>query len=300
MATDQLALSMPAATVLIAGCGDLGCELGRLLVGDGIVTAGLRRSGEPLPHGIATIAADVTQPNTLQQLAALRPQILVYSVAADSGSDDSYRRHYVDGLRNVLAALQGTPLHHVFFVSSTRVYGQQAGTVGDETALDETVAAMPADFGGRRLLEAEALLQDLSCGHTVLRLSGIYGPGRTRMLRLAADPVAWPADNRWTNRIHRDDAAAFIAFLSHRVLAGEAVQDCSIVSDSEPAPQYTVLQWLAQQLGHDSSAVVVPPAAGGKRLDNARMQQSGFRLAYPDYRTGYSALMRPAHESVSL
>ena len=110
-----------AAPVLIAGCGDLGCELGRLLVGDGIVTAGLRRSGEPLPHGIATIAAGVTQPNTLQRLAALRPQILVYSVAADSGSDDSYRRHYVDGLRNVLAALQGTPLRHVFFVSSTRV-----------------------------------------------------------------------------------------------------------------------------------------------------------------------------------
>ena len=104
MATDQLALSMPAATVLIAGCGDLGCELGRLLVGDGIVTAGLRRSDEPLPHGIATIAADVTQADTLEQLAALRPQILVYSVAADSSSDDSYRRHYVDGLRNVLAA----------------------------------------------------------------------------------------------------------------------------------------------------------------------------------------------------
>ena len=290
---------MPAATVLVAGCGDLGCELGRRLVGDGVATAGLRRSSEPLPHGIATIAADVTQAGTLEQLAAFRPSILVYSVAADSSSDDSYRRHYVDGLRNMLAALQGAPLRHVFFVSSTRVYGQQAGA-GDETALDENVAAAPADFGGRRLLEAEALLQDLPCGHTVLRLSGIYGPGRSRMLRLAADLAAWPADNRWTNRIHRDDAAAFIAFLIRRVLAGEAVQDCYIVSDSEPAPQYTVLQWLAQQLGHDGLAVVAPPAAGGKRLDNARMQQSGFRLAYPDYRTGYSALMRPAHESVSL
>jgi len=290
-----------AARVLIAGCGDLGCELGRRLVDDGIAVTGLRRSQQPLPHGIATFQADLTQPATLAPLAALRPDILVYSAAADAGSDDSYRRQYVDGLRNVLAVLREcATLRHVFFVSSTSVYGQQGADTHDEARFDESTAAQPDDFRGHRLLEAESLLPAAGYGHTVLRLSGIYGPGRTRLLRLAADAGAWPARNAWTNRIHRDDAAAFVAFLIRRTLAGEAVHDRYVVSDSEPAPQYTVLMWLAQQLGKQVADIAVPPAAGGKRLSNARMLQSGFQLAYPDYRAGYSALMRSAHESVSL
>lgn len=290
-----------AASVLIAGCGDLGCELGRRLVGDGVATIGLRRSATPLPHGMVTLQADVTQPETLSSLAALRPEILVYSVAADAGSDDSYRQQYVDGLRNVLSALgECASLRHVFFVSSTRVYGQQSSNTPGEAALDENAVAQPADFRGRRLLEAEELLQGLRCGHTSLRLSGIYGPGRTRLLRLAADSASWPIQNPWTNRIHRDDAAAFLAFLIRRVLAGDAVQEHYIVSDSEPVPQYTVLLWLAQQLGKPVAGMVAPPVEGGKRLSNARMLQSGFQLAYPDYRAGYSALMRTVHESSPL
>lgn len=277
-----------AATVLIAGCGDLGCELGRRLIAQGLSVAGLRRSITPLPHGIRTKAADVTQAATLQNLATLNPQILVYSVAADAGTDDSYRAHYVDGLRNILAALETcTTLRHVFFVSSTRVYGQQASAV-----IDETIAPIAKDFGGERLLEAEALLAAYPKNSTVLRLSGIYGPGRTRMLRLAREPQAWPAHNPWTNRIHRDDAAAFITQLIARVLSQLPVQDCYIVTDSEPVPQYTVLQWLAQQLGIDADAMTVPPVSGGKRLSNARMLQTGFQPTYADYRTGYSALLK--------
>ncbi|HEX5539629.1 MAG TPA: NAD-dependent epimerase/dehydratase family protein, partial [Methylophilaceae bacterium] len=235
------------ATVLIAGCGDLGCELGRQLISKGYTVAGLRRSDQPLPHGLGTIQADVTQAATLQNLAALNPEILVYSVAADAASDDSYHAHYVHGLRNVLHALEPCKtLRHVFFVSSTRVYGQTSAQ--HDAVIDETVAAIPADFGGERLLEAEALLAAFPCKGTVLRLSGIYGPGRTRMLRLAARPIDWPQANAWTNRIHRDDAACFIVSLITRALAHAPLQDCYIVSDSEPAPQYAVLMWLAQQL----------------------------------------------------
>lgn len=280
--------------MLIAGCGDLGCELGRQLINSGLSVAGLRRSDKPLPHGIKTMAADVTQAATLQNLAALNPQILVYSVAADAGTDDSYRAHYVDGLRNVLAALEScTALRHVFYVSSTRVYGQQTNEL-----LDEAVTAIASDFGGARLLEAEALLSAFPGNSTILRLSGIYGPGRTRMLKLAGEPQAWPTQNAWTNRIHRDDAAAFIAQLIARALGQLPVHDCYIVTDSEPAPQYAVLLWLAQQLGITAYAVAVPSVGGGKRLSNARMLQTGFQLTYADYRAGYSALLKDAHAKI--
>lgn len=286
----------PAATVLIAGCGDLGCELGRRLVNSGLPVTGLRRSDKPLPHGIKTMMADVTQAATLHNLAALNPHILVYSVSADAGTDASYRAHYVEGLRNVLATLEDcSALRHVFFVSSTRVYGQQT-----DELLDESVPATARDFGGERLLEAEALLSTFSGDSSVLRLSGIYGPGRTRLLRLAGEPQAWPAHNSWTNRIHRDDAADFIVLLIARALGQLPLHDCYIVTDSEPAPQYAVLLWLAQRLGIGVDAVIVPPVNGGKRLSNLRMLQTGFQPAYADYRAGYSALLKDAHANIQL
>jgi nucleoside-diphosphate-sugar epimerase len=162
------------------------------------------------------------------------------------------------------------------------VYGQQP-----DAPIDERIPAQPEDFGGHRLLEAEALLTELACPATVLRLSGIYGPGRTRLLRLAADPTAWPRDNSWTNRIHRDDAAAFIAMLANRVLNDGVVAPCYIVTDGHPAPQHEVLHWLAAQLGY--TATHTPsPASGGKRLENAALRTTGFKLRYPDYRAGYA------------
>lgn len=273
--------------ILIVGCGDLGTAIGRELAAEGCLVYGMRRRQPSQPSGIRFVFGDVTQPNTLTCLAEIDPQILVYCVAASEQSDENYRAHYVDGLRHVMAALaHGKSLRHVFFVSSTRVYGQ----VSDEP-LNELTAAMPSDFGGQRLLEAENLLAGVACSSTALRLSGIYGPGRRRMLDLARHPGHWPAQNIWSNRIHRDAAAAFVVFLIHRILNDVAVQDCYIVTDSCPVPQYEVLQWLAGRIGLEANRIKPPPASGGKRLSNARMLETGFQLRYPDYMAGYAELI---------
>jgi nucleoside-diphosphate-sugar epimerase len=274
---------MTSPHVLIVGCGDLGTALGSRLIAAGYRVTGLRRSHRTLP-GIATIQGDVGIPETLRGLMDLRPDILVYSVAADAQTDESYRRHYLDGLRHVLQALQPAPPRHVFFVSSTRVYG-----ANDGRWLDEHSPAQPADFGGERLLSAERLLDGTSA--TILRLSGIYGPGRTRLLRLARAPETWPAANTWTNRIHRDDAAAFIAMLIGRVLDRRQIAPCYVVTDNMPAPQHEVLNWIAQQSEITESLPASPPVAGGKRLSNQLMRDSGYELQYPDYRTGYTDLI---------
>lgn len=282
-----------ACKILIAGCGDLGCAVAARLNVQDFDLYGLRCSDKPLPAGIKPIRADVTQPASLQALASLAPDILLYCVAADAQTDESYEAHYVQGLRNVLNALiPAASLKHVFFVSSTRVYGQQVGKDQQpDDLLDETTPAIPADFGGERLLQAEALLNTIACPATVLRLSGIYGPGRTRMLRLARQPEQWPQQNSWTNRIHRDDAARFIVFLIQRVTMGTPVQDCYIVTDSRPATQYEVLIWLAGQQGQNFERIKLPKTTGGKRLSNRRMLGEGFDLAYADYQTGYSGLL---------
>lgn len=272
--------------VLIAGCGDLGCELGRRLMQSGHSVLGLRRSAQALPHGIETIQADVTNINACQVLQTLSPQIVVYCVAANATTDESYQAHYVDGLRNVVNSIQQSNLQHVFFVSSTRVYGQPV-----DALLDETVDAIPSDFGGERLLQGEKLLKTLTCKTTVLRLSGIYGPERSRMLRLARDVTNSPVNNGWSNRIHRDDAASFIHFLIDRVIQKDTVDDCYIVTDQLPTTQYEVLLWLADQLGVDTQSVHVPPISGGKRLSSARMRTIGFEFQYPTYQQGYAKLL---------
>lgn len=276
--------------VLIVGYGDLGRELGRQLAQDGIQTIGVRRGAHSVADAenrqqVKVISADVTQPLSIAALAGINPEIIVYCVAASGQSDAEYKAAYVDGLRNVLATQQhNRQLQHVLFVSSTRVYGQDT-----DELLDESIPAVPADFGGERLLEAERLLKTLACGTTVLRLSGIYGPGRLRMINLAKSPESWPRQNIWSNRIHRDDAAAFITFLIKQILAGNDVQDCYIVTDCKPVPQYEVLEWLALQLQTEKAKPL--PASGGKRLNNKALLASGFKLQYPDYQAGYKTLL---------
>ena len=276
------------AKILIIGCGDLGTAIATRLFDAGHTLIGVRRSSQALPHGMQTIQADVTQPNTLVRLDSLNPNIIIYCVSAGGASDAQYQASYVQGLKNVLATqAKNSTLQQVFFVSSTRVYGQTT-----DELLDESVPAIPADFGGKRLLEAENVLNTLSCKSTKLRLSGIYGAGRLYLVNMAKDFAKWPQDNHYSNRIHRDDAARFIAFLADKVANHQAVANCYIVTDDLPTPQYEVLTWLANQQKIDTSFIKTPPAQGGKRLSNKRLRETGFALQYPNYQAGYSAILQ--------
>ena len=274
--------------VLIIGCGDLGTTIATRLFNAGHALIGVRKSNQLLPRDMQTIQADVTQINTLNALENINPNILIYCVSADGSSDAQYQSSYVQGLKNVLATQANNhALQHVFFVSSTRVYGQ----ITDEI-LDEITPAIPVDFGGERLLEAENVLNDLPCQSTKLRLSGIYGTGRLYLVNMAKDFAKWPQDNHYSNRIHRDDAASFIAFLVEKVAKIQAVADCYIVTDDMPTPQYEVLTWLANQQKIDTSAIKTPRAQGGKRLRNKRMRDTGFTLQYPNYQAGYREILQ--------
>ena len=270
---------------LIIGCGDLGSSIASGLIDAGIDVTGVRISNKPVPSGVQLVQADVTNIRSLDAIKNLTPNILIYCVAATAQTDENYHAHYVQGLKNILQTVNNAQLQHVFFVSSTRVYGQ----AGDDL-LDENVSAIPIDFGGVRLLEAENVLKDYSSSSTSLRLSGIYGAGRLRMINLAQNTDNWPQTNTYSNRIHRDDAARFVVFLSEKALKNESLADCYIVTDSEPVSQYTVLNWIAEQLRHPKK--LAPTITGGKRLYNQRMLSTGFQLNYPSYQSGYAKVIQ--------
>ena len=282
--------------VLIIGCGDLGSAIAKRLHPNHTVI-GLRQSDKLLPLGLQTIQADVTQPNSLKQLRNLNPNIIIYCVAASAQTDENYQAHYVTGLKNILATQNtNTNLQHVFFVSSTRVYGQNSAEI-----LDETTPAIPPDFGGERLLEAENLLKSMlpnsstqgqACKSTSMRLSGIYGKGRLYLVNMAKDLANWPKENHWSNRIHRDDAANFIAFMVEKAANNQQVADLYIVTDDMPTQQYEILTWLANKQGIDTSSIQSPVAQGGKRLSNKHLRDTGFELQYPNYQAGYSDILQ--------
>ena len=276
------------AKIIIIGCGDLGTAIVSRLFHAGHTVIGVRKSNQLLPHGMQTIQADVTQENALAVLDNIKPNIIIYCVSAAGATDTQYQSAYVQGLKNVMATqTNNAQLQHVFFVSSTRVYGQ----VTDEL-LDETIPAIATDFGGNRLLEAENVLNTFSCKSTILRLSGIYGAGRLYLVNMAIDFAKWPQDNHYSNRIHRDDAASFIAFLAEKVANNQAVAECYIVTDNMPTPQYEVLTWLANQQKIATSPIIAPLAKGGKRLSNKRLRETGFTLQYPNYQVGYREILQ--------
>ena len=268
---------------LIAGAGYVGTALALELLGRGHEVVVLRRSAAPPPPGARVFRADLAASGALDALAPA--DVVFYTAAADERSDAAYRCAYVDGVARLIERLarMEKPPQRLLFTSSTAVYGQSGGEW-----VDETSPAEPADFAGCRLLEGEALVRAAPFGGTVLRLGGIYGPGRVSLIARARAGVR--GGPGYTNRIHRDDAAAALAHLAGLA----AVADCHVGVDSEPAPEHEVLAWLGQQLGgHAEASAPAPPrrARGSKRCRNTRLLSTGFRFGYPSYREGYAALL---------
>lgn len=266
------------------GCGDLGQLIAEATLAHGHRLTVVRKSPRAVPAGAQLLQADVLSAHSLAPLQAVTADILLVCLAPVAGQ--SYQQTYVEGLRNVLQQVNRQALKHVFFISSTGVYGQQQGEwVDDETP------AQPSEPSGQVLLAAEQCLQDLPCGHTALRLSGIYGPQRLYLLRLLQQPERWPTVTNWTNRIHEHDVVTTVMHLYDCVAHGQPLPQHLIVTDGAPTPQHTVLQWLAA-----ARSVAAPPTppetpATGKRIRNLGLQRLGIPLQYVDYQSGYQAIV---------
>lgn len=271
--------------VLLAGCGDLGLRVAQQLRGRGDEVWALRRH-PPVAGGpdIRWLQADLTRPDSLAALPRAFTQ-LVYLPTPDHRDAAAYRATFVDGVRHLLAALDDGRLQRVLLVSSSAVYGAHDGDW-----VDEDTPPAPPGFNGATLLEAERWLAAQPVCSVVLRLAGLYGPGRTQLFeRLRAGTVQVPrAAPHWANRIHVDDAAAAIAHL----LALPDPQACYLGVDDTPLPLDVLHDHLARLLGVPPPAAgAPPPGIGSKRLSNARLRASGFAPRWPDARLGYAALL---------
>ena len=279
--------------ILFLGCGDIALRAIRQLkaIGDH-QCHGLRRHVDELPASLPATAGDMRDTRLLTTLLDEgRFDAVVVTMTPDSMSDEGYRDSYVAGARSLSEALgrtQSAP-QTVIWASSTGVYGQSDGEWVDESSATE-----PTSFRGRRLLEAEQVIRALPINAAVVRFSGIYGPGRGRLMeRVRRGQLAPAHPPQWSNRIHADDAAAVVIHLLSRARRGETLEKVYLASDDEPTPLHEVHRWLAQQLGVRSSEAAAEAGSGAanRRCRNRRLRDSGFEFRYPTFREGYRAIL---------
>jgi nucleoside-diphosphate-sugar epimerase len=274
--------------VLIAGCGYVGTQLGLELAARGDRAFGLRRDPSGLPPQIEPVPADLLGAELADRIP--RVDAVVYAAAAGGGGEEGYRRTYVEGVDRILRVLEARDPearpHRFIFVSSTAVYGDAEGEW-----VDEDTPPAPEGYRGTTVLEGEARTLASEVPGVVLRLGGIYGPGRTRLpdqVRRGEARLA-PDGPLWSNRIHRDDAAGALLHL----LDLEAPEAVYLGVDAEPAPLEEVYRWLARRL--DAPEPTVDPGRprdrSNKRCSSQRLRKSGYRFRFPTFRAGYADML---------
>ena len=282
----------------VFGCGYLGLRVARQWLTAGQAVGALTRShgrAEKLRDmGLLPTIGDVTDLTTLSTLPIAEQ--IVYAVGYDRQSSASRREVVVQGIENVLHALPDG-CQRLLFVSTTGVYGQTAGEWVDETSV-----TTPDSESGRLAVEAEHRCQELCRARglelIVLRMSGLYGPGRLlrRVEQLQAGEAISGDGSAWLNLVHVNDAALAVRTAAARPIS-RGQQQVWLMSDDLPVSRQTYYGELARQTNAPPpvfDALADSRIHGlGKRCRNAAIKaELNLHLQFPSYREGLVASLQ--------
>jgi len=271
--------------LLIIGCGDIGFRLGQEL--QEYKVTGLRRSPSSANEALSLRQCDGTDIDALSAILAEGFDAIVATYTPGAASEQAYQSSYVAGAKALLAALgkSGQSLEKLIWVSSSRVYGQEQGAWVDEFSPTE-----PKGYAGIALLAAERILAEADVPLSVVRFSGIYGPGRDRLLKSVK--AGDGGTEAYSNRIHIDDC---VGFLAHLLRSEKSLEPLYLASDCEPVKQTDIRRWLAEQMKVPlpfAEKAALTPLRGSKRCDNSGMLASAYVMKYPSFREGYQAVLQ--------
>ncbi|MGN6547108.1 MAG: SDR family oxidoreductase [Aureliella sp.] len=278
-------------SLFIVGCGYVGRQVARLWQRDGNSVVALTRGGDSIAQleqaGIAPLVADWLDEQANWSLPRARQAL----VAVPHRVDERFGvQTYSVGLANVLKRLPA--LDRLVVLSTTGVYHQSDGQWVDESSPTE-----PTRPGPQMALAAEQWLAEHVPADraTVLRLAGIYGPGRIPLLAKLRQREPLPVAEGDLNLIHVDDAAEAIVQLLKR----PAPHRLYVLSDGHPVARRTFYEDAAR-IFQTPPPVFVAPEPGSsragrgesnKRIDSQRiLRDLGLRLRYPDHVSGLSAI----------
>ena len=289
---------------LIVGCGYTGLRLARRLQPRWSVSATVRSDATAAAvsaAGINVVRADLDaapSPGSLER-AADAAAIAYLAPPPDHGTDDPR-------LMRFLAALGSARPSALLYMSTTGVYGDtRGGTVAEDSPL------LPSNDRSRRRVAAETSAQGWCAGRgvrcVVLRVPGIYGPGRLPLDRLRrGEPALRPEDSGPGNRIHVDDLVTACVAALDRPVSG-----AFNVTDGNPATTTEFLQRTAAIAGLAPPPLVTLADAEGRisagmlaflresrRVDNRRMREElGVELRYARLDDGIAASLTGMQEA---
>ena len=288
-----------ASKKLVVGCGYLGRRVAQRWRDQGDRVYATSRSAEGVRklqqegfHGIQFDVSDqpLSKP-AVKSLGKERFDTVLFSVGFDRRAGKSIRAVYVEGLKNYLAAISSASSRFVY-ISSTGVYGTKDGSV-----VDEETECIPTRAGGLACLQAESILRQHSVGNNsiVLRLAGIYGPGRVPRLNELNDGESFACDTEgWLNLIHVEDAVEAVI----RAETYASAPDLFLVADGVPVRRRDFYDCIASLLRMTIKYRPLDPktsrgqrSTGSKKCSNAKMHHElGVVLRYPSYREGLQAV----------
>ncbi len=281
--------------VLIAGCGWLGSAIAQVLLQRGDRVTGIRsnpdRAEKLRSQGVVPLVLDLTEPTSIRQIPRDVDVILALQ-SADSGSAAAYQRAYLQVNRTLLAAARRLQLTAFVHSGSTGVFEQMDGS-----DVDETTVPTPDSATGRVLLEAEGLIlraSDEGIPSRLVRLSGLYGPGRIGILDRVRRGLIGTGVNgdRWMNFCHQEDAAATLIAAMDRGKAGETYH----ATDAHPLRRREVAEFVANRLDIEVSTTTPEsnaPVTHRRVLGARTLDALNLELKWPSLRLGLEPYLPP-------
>ena len=283
--------------LLVLGCGYVGAEVCRRAARAGWQALGVVRSESSCvrlkAEGLNVVSLDILKDDL--DVLGKSFDAVVYALSAGGGGDDAYRAAYAEGPARIARWAERVGARALVLTSSTGVYRQDG-------EVDETSPAGGDGPSDQLVAGEQAILQSTVPLRIVLRLGGLYGPGRHYLLdqlRRGERTVGGRVDH-WINYLHRDDAAeavlaACVAPIGQHVLN---------VTDGHPLTKEDLARWVCSRIGgaspvFDASAPAGPRAQRSSRVQPNRLVQStriravlGWKPLYSDVREGLEPIIR--------
>jgi len=264
----------------IIGCGYVGSAVARLWQGDDltVTTTTPAKVVELEKTSSRVVVLEGNDVASLKQLVADRDVVLL-SIGSKRRTPEIYRQTYLETAQNLVAAIANSTVKQLIYTSSYGIINDKSGKT-----IDETVAVNPKDEFGETLQQTEQVLLSAANSNLkvcILRLTGIYGPGREliRIFQRVAGTTRPGSGETYTNWIHREDIARAIDFAKDKQLGG-----LYHLNSDESITMKVFFNKLFQ--AHNLPPVVWDSSQPNTRsynmkLSNAKIKNEGFTLAHP-------------------
>ncbi len=283
--------------VVIIGCGDIGLRVARLYRDKGASISGMVREDEKAQHltslGISPLVANLDDPESLTHLPLNGAQVFYFAPPPGGGFSDPRMRRLLESIP------AGQEPAKIVYISTSGVYGD----CGDAIVTEQT-PANPQTSRARRRFDAENTLlgwgKDRGVAAVILRVTGIYGPGRLPVARLTeGHPLLREEECKPTNRIHAEDLARVCVAAMEKAEAGEIFNVCDGQGGTMTQYFLAVADALGlphpQQISLEEARKVMAPLmisylTESRRMDNRKMlTRLGITLKYPTLEQGLKA-----------